>query len=219
MRLTAACRRAYTPVSYACSKWKTAVPAGVGQPAHFLPILQSKGVEDAGCSWWPAPRSPCRCPHGCWACRTTGRAGAASPACARAGSDRRLGQCAKLGKATTPVRPTRRLAQHGFGIAQVLQRVDLQHHVKAVVVEHGQPLVEVELDHIHPAPARRPAHWRRQSPRRSRCSRARALQVVEHGAVAAAQVEHARAGGTRRAPGQLPLCPSCFAAPWQCYRK
>ena len=25
----------------------------------------------------PAPRSLCRCPHGCWACRTTGRAGGA----------------------------------------------------------------------------------------------------------------------------------------------
>jgi hypothetical protein len=32
----------------------------------------------------------------------------------------------------------------------VLQRVDLQHHVEAVVAEHRQAFVQVELDHVHP---------------------------------------------------------------------
>ena len=76
--------------------------------------------------------------------------------------DSRLGQCAKLGKATTPVRPTGGFAQHDLGVAQVLQGVDLQHHVKTVVAKHGQAFVQVELDDIDPAAARRPARWRRR---------------------------------------------------------
>jgi hypothetical protein len=34
----------------------------------------------------------------------------------------------------------RGFAQHDLGVAQVLQGVDLQHHVKRGVVEHGQAL-------------------------------------------------------------------------------
>ena len=39
-------------------------------------------------------------------------------------------------------------AQHGFSVAQVLQGVDLQHHVEAVVFKNGQAIVEVELQHV-----------------------------------------------------------------------
>jgi len=47
---------------------------------------------------------------------------------------------------------TRGLAQHGLGVAQVLQGVDLQHHVEGVVAEHAQPVFQVELQHVHAAP-------------------------------------------------------------------
>ncbi len=42
-----------------------------------------------------------------------------------------------------------RFAQHHLGIAKVLQRVNLQHHVEGVVVKHGQALVQVQLQHAH----------------------------------------------------------------------
>ena len=42
-----------------------------------------------------------------------------------------------------------RLAQHDLGIAQMLQGVDLQNHIKALVAKQSQALVEIELDHIH----------------------------------------------------------------------
>ena len=40
-------------------------------------------------------------------------------------------------------------AQHGFSIAQMLQGVYLQNHIKTLVTKHGQALVQVELDHLH----------------------------------------------------------------------
>jgi hypothetical protein len=45
----------------------------------------------------------------------------------------------------------RGLAQHDLGVAQVLQGVDLQHHVEALVLERGQALVQVELQHVDAA--------------------------------------------------------------------
>jgi hypothetical protein len=40
--------------------------------------------------------------------------------------------------------------QHHFGIAQVLKRVNLEHHVKAVVFKNGQAFFEVKLKYIDP---------------------------------------------------------------------
>ena len=42
-------------------------------------------------------------------------------------------------------------AQHHLGVAQVLQGVDLQHHVKRAVAEHAQAVFKVELDHVDAA--------------------------------------------------------------------
>ncbi|MNL68662.1 hypothetical protein D3C87_1934240 [compost metagenome] len=69
----------------------------------------------------------------------------------------------------------------------MLQRVDLQHHVKTAVVEHGQPLIEVELDHIHAA-LHAGQHVGVVDLHAVAAAAAFTLQVVEHGAVAAAQV-------------------------------
>jgi hypothetical protein len=86
----------------------------------------------------------------------------------------------------------RRLAQHGLGIAQVLQRVDLQHHVEGVVVEDRQALVQVQLDHVDAA-LDAGQHVLVGDLDAVAAAAALALQVVEQGAVAAAEVEHARA--------------------------
>ncbi|MNS80399.1 hypothetical protein D3C72_1140770 [compost metagenome] len=86
----------------------------------------------------------------------------------------------------------RGLAQHDLGIAQVLQRVDLQHHVEGGVVEHRQAFVEVELDHVDAA-ADALQHVAVGDLHAVAGAAALALQQVEQGAVAAAQVEHARA--------------------------
>ncbi len=105
----------------------------------------------------------------------------------------RLGQCAKFGNATMPMRPTRAVStQHGLGVAQVLQRVDLQHDVEGGVVEHRQPLVEVELDHVDAA-LDAGQHVVVGDLDAVAAAAALALQQVQHRAVAAAQVEHARA--------------------------
>jgi len=57
-----------------------------------------------------------------------------------------------LGKATiADASHARGFAQHDFGIAQMLQRADLQHDVEAGVLEHRQTFVEVELDDLHAA--------------------------------------------------------------------
>ena len=86
------------------------------------------------------------------------------------------------------------LAQHGFGVAQVLQGVDLQHHVKRGVVKHGQAFVQVELDHVDAA-----LHAGQNigvvNLDAIAGASARALQMVQHGAVAAAQVQHPAAPG------------------------
>ena len=41
------------------------------------------------------------------------------------------------------------LAQHRLGIAQVLQGVNLQHHIERLVFKHAQALLQVELNHRH----------------------------------------------------------------------
>jgi PAS domain S-box-containing protein len=57
----------------------------VGPAAHHLAGLQAEAVGHLQAALArPAPRSRRRCRRGCWACRTTGRAGAGSPACGRA---------------------------------------------------------------------------------------------------------------------------------------
>ena len=82
-------------------------------------------------------------------------------------------------------------AQHHFGVAQVLQRVDLQHHVKTVVAKHGQAFVQVELDHIDSA-LHAGQHVGVVNLHAIAGAAALALQVRQHGPVAAAQVQHAR---------------------------
>jgi hypothetical protein len=62
------------------------------------------------------------------------------------------------------------------------------------VAEHGQAFVEVELDDVH-APAHAGQHVGVVDLDAVAAAAAFALQVVEHAAVAAAQVEHARAFG------------------------
>ncbi len=43
------------------------------------------------------------------------------------------------------------LLQHGFGVAQVLEGVDLQHHVEAVVGKDRQAAIQVHLQHVDAA--------------------------------------------------------------------
>ena len=51
-----------------------------------------------------------------------------------------------------PTRPTRAVSQqHRFGVAQVLQCVELQHHVEALVLEQREALLQIELDHVDAA--------------------------------------------------------------------
>ncbi len=88
----------------------------------------------------------------------------------------------------------RGLAQHHFGIAQVLQRVDLQHDVEGGVVEHREAFVEVELDHVDAAPHAL-QHVAVGDLHAVAAAAALSLQQVEQRAVAAAEVEHARAFG------------------------
>ena len=45
----------------------------------------------------------------------------------------------------------RGFAQHHLGVAQVLQGVDLQHHVKRTVGKGREARFEIELQHVHAA--------------------------------------------------------------------
>ena len=87
----------------------------------------------------------------------------------------------------------RRLAQHLLGVAQVLQRVELQHDVEAAVLEQRQPFLEVELDDVDAA-LRAGEHVGVGDLDAVAAAAALALQQGEQLAVAAAEVEHARAG-------------------------
>ena len=86
--------------------------------------------------------------------------------------------------------------QHGFGVAQVLQGVDLQHHVKAVVLKHGQAVFQVELQHVY-APAHAGQHVGIVQLHTVAGAATLALQKIEHGPFAAAQVQHPRPGGNQ----------------------
>jgi hypothetical protein len=58
----------------------------------------------------------------------------------------------EIGKGNDAHAPdTQGFKQHGLRIAQMLQRVDLQHHVKALVIKHAQALIEVELNDVDAA--------------------------------------------------------------------
>jgi hypothetical protein len=58
----------------------------------------------------------------------------------------------EVGEAEDAYAPDPRgLDQHALGIAQVLQGVELQHHVEAGVVEQRQAVFQVELDHVDAA--------------------------------------------------------------------
>ncbi|MCY1377840.1 hypothetical protein D9M69_654340 [compost metagenome] len=76
----------------------------------------------------------------------------------------------------------------------MLQRVDLQHHVKGVVTKGAQAVFQVELQHIDTA-AHAGQHLGIVDLHTVAAATARGLQVGQHGTVATAQVEHARAGG------------------------
>jgi hypothetical protein len=84
------------------------------------------------------------------------------------------------------------LAQIVAGVAQVLEGVDLQHHVKRLVAEHRQALVQVELDHIHAAPHAGVDVDIVQLDAIATAA-ALALQKVQQRPVAAAEVQHPRA--------------------------
>jgi len=86
----------------------------------------------------------------------------------------------------------RRLAQHLLGVLQVLQRVELQDDVEASVVEERQAFLEVELDDVDAAPVAG-EHVGVVDLDAVTAAAAVALQEREQLAVAAAEVEHARA--------------------------
>jgi hypothetical protein len=90
-----------------------------------------------------------------------------------------------------------------LGVAQVLQGVELQHHVEAAVVEQGQALLEVELDHVDAA-LHAGVHVGVVDLDAVAAAALVLLQPGQQLAVAAAQVQHAAAGGhqaRRSAPG------------------
>jgi len=86
----------------------------------------------------------------------------------------------------------RRLAQHLLGVPQVLQRVELKDDVEAAVVEQRQPFLEVELDDVDAALVAG-EHVRVGDLDAVAAAAALALQHREQLAVAAAEVEDARA--------------------------
>ncbi len=92
------------------------------------------------------------------------------------------------------VADTRGLLQHLLGLAQVLQGVELQHHVETLVLEGGEAFFQIELDHIHTAP-RAGQHVVVGQFDAVAGASALCLQMGEQLAVAAAEVEHARALG------------------------
>jgi hypothetical protein len=62
-------------------------------------------------------------------------------------TDRRLGQWAKLGKATMPLRPTRAVSRSMVSALRRCCRVSICSTTsKELSLEHGQAVVEVELD-------------------------------------------------------------------------
>ena len=83
-------------------------------------------------------------------------------------------------------------AQHDLGIAQMLQRIDLQHHVKRGVVKHRKAFVQVELDDVDAA-LHAGQHVGIGDLDAVAGTSAGLLEVGQHGTVAATQVKHARA--------------------------
>lgn len=97
------------------------------------------------------------------------------------------------------------LAQHGFGVAQVLQGVDLQHDIEAVVLEDGQPVVQVELQYVD-ALLQAGLHLGVVDFDPVAAALALGLQVGQQVTIAATQIEHAR-------PGRDPLGDEVLQAP------
>ena len=85
------------------------------------------------------------------------------------------------------------LEQHLLGIAQMLQGLQLQHHVEAAVLEQRQAVLEVELQHVDAAPG---AGQQLVVVDFDTVAAAALdlLQIVEQGPVTAAQVKHPGAG-------------------------
>ena len=86
------------------------------------------------------------------------------------------------------------LAQHRFSIAQVLQGVDLQHHVKRLIGQHVQAIVQVQLNHVHAA-LHTGVHVHITEFHAIAGAAVVLLQMGQQGAIAATQVEHAGALG------------------------
>ncbi|MPN64938.1 hypothetical protein SDC9_212717 [bioreactor metagenome] len=76
----------------------------------------------------------------------------------------------------------------------MLQRVDLQHHIKTVVAEDGQAVLQIELQHVHAA-ARAGQHIGVVQFHAIARTAALAHQMLEQRAVATTQVQHACALG------------------------
>ena len=93
-----------------------------------------------------------------------------------------------------------RLAQHDLGIAQMLQGVDLKHHIKGGVIKHGQALVQVELNHVDTA-----LHAGQHVGVVDLDAIAGAAAVItqpgQQGTIAATQIKHAGALGHEAANG------------------
>ena len=105
------------------------------------------------------------------------------------------GQCAKFGKLTMPMRPTRAVSRSMLlGVAQVPAACRAAARTSKLRSSNSaRPVLEVELDHVDAALRRTRARWRRRSRCRSRVQPRSRAQVRQQLAVAAAQVEHARA--------------------------
>ena len=84
------------------------------------------------------------------------------------------------------------LAQHAFGVAQVLHGVELQHHIETLIVEDVQAVFQVELNHIH-ATLRAGQHVGVVQFDAVAAALLVRRQVCEQLTTAATQVEHTRA--------------------------
>ena len=55
----------------------------------------------------------------------------------------------KIGKSDdAEATDTHGFLQHGLRVSQVLQGVNLQHHIKTLITKHGQTLFQIELNNV-----------------------------------------------------------------------
>ena len=116
-----------------------------------------------------------------------------TPACARAGSAARCDQWPKLGNDDDRVAAdAQHLVDDVLDVVHRLQRLREHHDVERGVLEAGEPALEVALDHVDAVGEAR-EHALRRDLHAVAVGVALAGEEGEQAAVAAAQVEHARA--------------------------